>query len=213
MVKLFASRQHSKMFQTQIYPDRSHLWLRVIYLNLTPNRDEILTALGFRDGTVFHLAAGGPVEDSPNPSDFRQIDTRAVDLESLRIADRLRVVFALKLGVFCPAFKKVHKGAVKVFKRLLQDLTIGFFEPRSGTKPFEQGQHLGQVVVGDTFTIVGIVRITSSQTPVVDKPGMAELDRQFVLLLLGWVDAVLKRLFDFQCISSRLLSSQYQRWI
>lgn len=204
VVYLFACAEYGKMLKAKVNAKRWPFvgWLRYFYLTL--NRDEILTALGFRDGTVFHLAFKGAVEDGTYPTDFGQKDTATLYLEILGVTDRLRMVLAFEVRIFCAAFKEVHKGAVKVFERLLQHLSSSLFKPRRGAKFLEQGKHLAQVIVVNTFAIFGIVGLSSSQPPIVNETGMAELNRQGRLLFGIRIDAVLKCLFDFHRIKKHL---------
>ena len=131
IVYLFAGTEGRKVFETQVDADMSAVIARFVYLHLTLYRDVVLTALGFRDGTVFHLAFDGPVEDSLDPADFGQIDFRPFNLEALRVADRLFGSLRFEFGVLGSTFKKVGVGCIQVYQFLLKYLTISLPQPLS----------------------------------------------------------------------------------
>ncbi len=199
VVNLFAGAENCECFKPQINADRARFLDGVLAFDLTLNRDKVFTAWGLGDGTIFHLPFDRPVKDSAYLADFGQLNPTANHLKPLRIADRLSVELVFECGVLGSALEKVHKGAVKIFKGLLQNLTIGFFQPRY--KGLDDCQHIGRVVVIQPFTVFGIVSFAGSQGHIVNETSMAELNRQRRLFGLVGVNSKLKRLFDFQYTS------------
>lgn len=113
-VNLFASRQYGEMLKPQVNADYSRFWRGVLDFDFALNRDEVSTALGFRYGTVFHLAFNGTMKHDADFADFRKVHSTFVNLKTLRIADRLLIGFAFKLGILSPTRKEVLIGSVEV---------------------------------------------------------------------------------------------------
>ena len=122
--------QSGKRGQAQINGDGVNFGRWVFYFHLALNGDEIPTAFGFRDGTVFHLAFNGAMENTLDPTDFGQIYPFVFDFEALRIADTLLVVLAVEVRIVGAAFKEILVGAVQILQCLLHGLTVRFFQPR-----------------------------------------------------------------------------------
>lgn len=198
-LSVYGSGQNGKMLKAQVNTYHAQWWCGVLDFNLTLNRDVVFAAGGFADSTVFHLAVNRAVENSPYPTNFGQIDTAAVNLEPLWVTDGLMVMFTFEFWVFCPALEEVFVGPVKVFEFLLKYLTIGFFQP--GHESFDHREHIGRVVIDQTFAMLIVVGLTCSKTPIIDETSVPELDSQGRLLLFIGIDSILKRLFGFQCIS------------
>lgn len=192
---LFTGGQGHKVLKPQV--DSNFVWLLygVLAFDLAQNRDKVFAAWGFGDGAIFHLALDGAMKDGANLADFGQFDAAADHLESLRIADRLSVVFVFEFGVFGSALEKVNIGPVKIFERLLQDLTIGFLEPRQ--EMLDCSQHVGCIVVTQALAVFFVVSLALSQGHIVDKAGVAELGSYDCLLLLVGVDSEFIRLLNY----------------
>ena len=172
--------------------------------DLTLDRDVIFSTGGFADRAIFHLAVNRAMEDSPYPANFGQVDTTAVNLEPLRVTNGLTVMFAFELGIFSPTGKEILVGPVKVFEFLLKHLAIRFFQPDQRRYIFPETKHLGGVVVIDTFAGFRVGCFPGGQGSIVHKATVPELNGQRDFLFLIGIDTVLKRLFDFQCISAQL---------
>lgn len=210
---LFARAEYSKILDTQVYPNSVTRTGWFVNLDLALNSDIVLTALGLRDGAVFHLAFNGSVDDRLDPAHFGKIDQIAIYLEALRVSDRLSGFLGFELGVFSSTFKKVDIASVKVFKFLLQDLTISLLEPFSFRVRLERFKAISQLVVGQPFTVGLIVFFPAGQAPIVHIPSVSKLDSQRLLLFGIRFETILKRLFDLQCTFSPLLKRLCQRLI
>lgn len=187
VVNLFAGRQNGKMLQPQVDSDRARLWFGIGNFYLALNRDEIFTRLDFCHGTVFHLAFNRPVKDGPNITDFGQVDATTIDPKTLRITDRLLVIFAFEFGIFSPALKEVFEGPVKVFEGLLQNLTVGFLKP--GEEPLDRCQKVGRIIVIQALLMLFVMRFSLGQSHIVDKASVAKLNSQGYLLFLIEIDS------------------------
>lgn len=75
------------------------------------------------------LADDLAMDDAIDPADFWQIDARAVDLDTLRVLDRLPPMLRLEMRVFAAFGKEVLECSGEILKRLLQRLAIGITEP------------------------------------------------------------------------------------
>ena len=192
------------MLKAQVNTYYARRGCRVLDFDLTLDRDVIFSTGGFADRAIFHLAVNRTMEDSPYPANFGQVDTTTVNLEPLRVTNGLLVMFAFELGIFSPTGKEILVGPLKVFEFLLKHLAIRFSQPDQRRYIFPETEHVGGVVVIDPFAGFGVGRFSGGQGSIVDKATVPELDGQRGLLLLIGIDTVLKRLFDFQCISSRL---------
>ena len=208
IVYLFAGAEGGKVFETQVNADMSTFIVRFVYLHLTLYRDVILTALGFRDGAIFHLAFNRTVEDGLDPTDFGQVDFRTFDFEALRVADRLFSSLGFELGVLGPTLKKILVGDVQVFDLRLQDLTIGLLKPFGLRLTFKLCDLFLDRVIAQATARFFVVGFASNQTPIVDKPSVSKLDCQSVLLFSIRFEPILKRLFDLQCTVLPLLELQ-----
>jgi hypothetical protein len=118
-VRQWAIEQRGKVHQTQANTYLLAVVGRFFYLNLTLDRDEILAALGSRNGHVLHLSLNGAVKDSLDPTDLGQVDSVALNLEPLRVTDGLFASLTLQGGVVRPLLEEVDVGPVQVLELLL----------------------------------------------------------------------------------------------
>lgn len=109
-------RERDKILEAQINANSPLSGLRVSNLNFTLDRDEKLTALGFRDGNTLHLTLNRAVERRPDAADFRQFDPTPLYLKPLRVADRLIVILAFEC--------RIAQGH-PILARLLAGLRLG----------------------------------------------------------------------------------------
>lgn len=189
--------ENGKILQAKINADRLPVsrWLNILF-NLALDGGEIVSGLGFRHGTVFRLTFHCAMKNDFDPANFRQVEFTAFDLKALRVADRLIVVlrpeswipfrhsiFPLLLSWLwqCSRFvvaEKVLIGAVGIFQRRLQDLTIRFFQP-SEVRLLLHGRNLLFEVV-KRYTVAGSKkgRLAAINKAVIDKSGMPKLHRQ-----------------------------------
>ena len=208
IINLFAGTEGGKVLDTQVDADMPTVIVRFVYLKLALYRDVILTALGFRDGTVFHLAFDGSVEDSLDPAHLGQVDFRAFDFEALRVSDRLFSSLGFELGVFGPTLKEVGVGFVQVLNFRLQNLTISLLKPFGLRLTFKLCDLFLDRVIAQATARFFVMGFASSQTPIVDKPSVSKLDCQSVLLFSIRFEPILKHLFDLQYTVLPLLESQ-----
>ena len=192
--------QGGKRGQAQVNGDSFRFGRWVFYFHLTLNRDEIPTAFGFRDGTVFRFAFNGAMKDTLDPTNFRQIHPLVVNFEALRIADGLLVMLTVEVGIVGTPFKEILVGTVKVFKRLLHGLAIGFFQPRVVNLEDVCQVHRTIVVV-KTRSGVNVEAFPSRSIVVIDKANMPELTGKIGLLRLMRVDSELERFENFHWLA------------
>ena len=136
------------------------------------------------------------MQDDLDPAYLRQIDAVAVELETLRIADRLRRVLLLEARVLRPVLEEVHVGPIKIHELLLQDLTIGFLQPSVIFAALETLEQSCRGVVVQSLAMLLVMIPPCSQCPVVDKPRMAELHGERVLLRRARIEAVEESLLN-----------------
>ena len=196
--------QSGKRGQPQVNGDSVNLWCWVFNFHLYLNGDEIPTALGFRDGTVFHLAFNGAMENTLDPTYLWQIHPPVVDFEALRIADALLVVLAVEVRIVGAAFKEILVSTVKVFKRLLHGLTVGFFQP--GVVNLENIRQVhSTIVVVQSRAGIQVEAFPGCSVVVIDKANMPELTSKLGLLRLIRVDSELERFEDFHWLEPFLM--------
>ncbi len=202
--------QLDKGFQAQINPDLGRFGFLGFDIHLTLNRDEVAPALGFRDGAILHLAFNCAMKNTLDPTDFGQVNAFPVEFEALGVANRLVSVLAVKVGIVCPTRKEVHVRAIKVFERLLQDLTIRLFEP--GIVHLEAvSQVSGAIVVSQARARVQVVAFTHRAIVIVDETRRTELLNKRGLLGLIRVDSALERFADQHWLVSLAWLNTHER--
>ena len=187
--------QGRKDAQAQVNPDLGGVGRWIFDFHFTLDADEVATALGFRDGAIFHLAFNIAMDDSFDPAHFGQIDPLTIDLKALGIANALFAMLAMESWIARPAFKEIHVSAIKVFQRLLQRLAVGFFQP--GIIDFQNiGQVCSAIVVVQAYACIPIEPLTHGAIVIVHKAHVPELHGQRRLLGLIGIQAKLKGFFD-----------------
>jgi hypothetical protein len=195
-VKQRVVEQRGKVHHTQVNTSLLALVGRFVYLDLALDRDEILAALGSRNGHVLHLSLNGAVKDGLDPTDLGQVDTVALNLEPLGVTDGLFASLALEGGVVSPLLEEVDVGPVQILEFLLQHLAVCLLEPGVLRLAFQLCKPNVALEVAQALTCLPIVGLAQGQAPVVDEPGVAELDSQSSLLLLIGVYPVLEGFLD-----------------
>lgn len=198
MLDLFARRQDGEVFESKVDAYGRLAVGSSRHIHFAENRCVILATLGFRDGETLRFPFQRTVENDFHPTDFRQIDAVAVELEPLGVADGLTAVTLLESRVSGPLLEIVGKGAVQILDLRLQCLTIRFPEPCVVGLAFQFRHHALEGIVAHVRVMFAVIRIARRQRPVVHETGMTELDSQSGLLLPIGVQAIAKRFAEHQ---------------
>ena len=77
---LLPRAEGSEGCQAQVEADLGQLWLAVVNLYLALNGNEVLTALGFRDGAILHHTFNWTMEDDFAPTNLGRYTCRPLTL-------------------------------------------------------------------------------------------------------------------------------------
>ena len=133
VLKLRSVARDGKMCQPDVDTDRLAIGghRRHCLAIIGQDRRMVLATGIAADGHGLEFTEDLSMHDASHPTDFRQIDTRSVNLHSLRVLDGLATMLGLETRVFAALGKEVVERPCEVLQRLLQRLAVRV------TKPFE----------------------------------------------------------------------------
>ena len=140
-----------------------------------------LTAGVARDGDSLELTDNLAMDDALRPADLRQIDTRAFNLDALRILDRLAAMLQFESGIPAALGEKVIEGAGEVLQRLLNGLRVRVLQPLEFLFEFRQTNRHRIVVQAPAGLAIERLRLGERFVP--SPAGATELDSKGLRLL------------------------------
>jgi hypothetical protein len=127
------------------------------------------------------------VNDALNPSYFRQIDAVVLDLDALRILDRLATVLGLEARVFATLLKEVLERTRQVLQGRLQRLAVRITEPFKLLLQLWKPDRHRMIVQAFARGAIEIAR--QSECVVPRPPRTTELNGQRMGLFIGRIEA------------------------
>lgn len=151
------------------------------------DRGMVLAAGIPADRDRLHLADDVPMDHTFDPTDFRQVDARPVDLHPLRILDRLAPMLGLEARVFGSLGEEVVVCSREILQRCLQRLGIGIAKPLELLFQFWQADRHRVVVQPVASRAIQFTRQDKRVVP--HPPCTAELDSERVRLVGSRIEA------------------------
>ncbi len=171
-----AIREHKQVFESKVYSNRiaGRGWLYIGHLELGGQRNVPVSRGILLERRALSLAFDFAGLANPDPTDFRNVDLSALDLDPLRNTKREVSGFLRPEPGEPTAFLEERiESPVNILQSLLKHLRIGSLEPERIGLAFERGQLGGQLLCGDAFFMLCVVALAPLKRPVVDKPARA----------------------------------------
>lgn len=176
--KLGAVTGHGQLKQANVDPnslafgaDRRH-W----HLIVGQDGRMKLTASVPADRHRLDLANDLAVNDAPHPANLRQVHPVAIQLDPLRVLDRLPTMLRLKPGILGTPFKEVLERSRQIAQRLLKNLAISIAKPREFL--LQLWKPVLQIVTAKTLPRFAIRSLDKIQGVVPHPPRAAKLHRE-----------------------------------
>lgn len=182
--------RNRKILQAQVKADLTAFVGWLINLLLYQNRGEILTALGFRYGKVFHFAFNGAVQDDSNPTYLGDNNLSPFDPKPLRESASLFAVLLFESWKLSTLVEKVVVSSVQVPKSLLQGLGLSLTKPIVSSLLFKFGQSQSRIMIAQTLSSIGIIVDSLAQKVVINKTSCPKLLCELGPLLGIWINSI-----------------------